>query len=476
MGGVLRIAGLVWAEAVMEGVLFIMQTYFTSVWKLSFTNAATILNIWGGLYRILPIFFLFIAETLLGNFAILALSTIFSTAGLVLITVATTPMFGQTVSGEGCQNKGCVGHTEKLLFITGMVLIGLGRAARFASTEPFIDDQIQMTSDDQHLPNNIDHTTNHAEDQPNNSEEDQNNDQKQLTWWRKTSSCTILATIFFWMGAYTYKKPIPKAERSPITNFARVIVAAAFKFTQSFPRDDDTRLHRVDGEEFQSLSHTYIFSVFVSFANNRRMCRFLHKAAIVMPGDRIGSWKLCSVSEVEFAKALIRLVPLLSCFIMCGVVYSTGNTYFIEQASHMKFNIGKWKPPLQLMLLISAYGKFIIVMILRSMNSQFGKGVVQGPLQFTLYSVVCCAVAAAVERRRIHLLRRNNLLDLPDDGKVPMTAAWLFFQIFFAGMMEPFSEYGYAAISSFGLLNRPRGTTIVLWRGLLVWDSCAHHF
>lgn len=209
--------------------------------------------------------------------------------GLVLITVATTPMFGQTVSGEGCQNKGCVGHTEKLLFITGMVLIGLGRAARFASTEPFIDDQIQMTSDDQHLPNNIDHTTNHAEDQPNNSEEDQNNDQKQLTWWRKTcilvlfcmpivgifafpyvkkwyvlfglsASCTILATIFFWMGAYTYKKPIPKAERSPITNFARVIVAAAFKFTQSFPRDDDTRLHRVDGEEFQSLSHTYIFS------------------------------------------------------------------------------------------------------------------------------------------------------------------------------------------------------------------------
>ena len=81
------IEGLAWAEAVMKGVFFIMQTYFTNVWKMSFTNAATIMNVWGGLYRILPFFFLFIAETCLGNFVTLAFSSISSsTVSYILVT------------------------------------------------------------------------------------------------------------------------------------------------------------------------------------------------------------------------------------------------------------------------------------------------------------------------------------------------------------------------------------------------------
>ena len=247
--------------------------------------------------------------------------------GLVLITVATTPVFGQTVSSGRCEDKeGCVGYTEKILFITGMALIGLGRAARVATAEPFIDDQT-----DQHPPNNIDHTTNHNEDLSNNidhttnhgedlsnnidhttnhgedpttnnghedppnnidhttnhGEVDKTDNRPQLNWWRITfvllffctpgvvifafpyikkwyvlfglsASCTVLATLFFLIGACMYKKPKLQAQRSPVTDFARVFVAAAFKITQPFPKDDDTRIHRIVGEEIQSLSPTRI--------------------------------------------------------------------------------------------------------------------------------------------------------------------------------------------------------------------------
>ncbi|XP_047977400.1 protein NRT1/ PTR FAMILY 5.5-like isoform X2 [Salvia hispanica] len=439
---------------------------------------------------------------------------------MVLITVATTPVFGQTVSGEKCQDKeGCVGYTEKILFITGMALIGLGRAARVATAEPFIADQIQTTNNVPNQPNNnskqttiheedqannnseqttiheedqannnSEHTTNHEPDQPNNNskqttihEEDQPNNnseqmtnhgeeqpdnRKQLSWWRETcvlmflctpvvvicafpyikkwyilfgvsASCTIFTTIFFFMGAQAYKKSPPKAERSPVTNFARVFVAAAFKITQPRPKENDPRLHCVAGEEIKKLSQTCILG-------------FLHKAAIEVPGDRVGSWKLCSVSEVESAKDLIRLLPILSCFIMCGIVHSTANTYFVEQASHMKFNIGKWKPPLQLLLLVSGFGKFMTVGITKTNKDMLGKyGVGKNGQLFVMYSVLCCAVAAAVERRRIHVLRRHDLLDLPDDGKVPMSAGWLVFQILFSGHVEPFSEYGFSAFFEF---------------------------
>ncbi|XP_057807967.1 protein NRT1/ PTR FAMILY 5.5-like [Salvia miltiorrhiza] len=482
--GILRVAGLVWAETVMEGVFFIMQTYFTDVWKLSFTNAATILNIWGGLYRILPFFFLFLADTLLGNLVTLALSGISSTAGIVLITVATAPVFGHIVSGgRRCQDTEeteCVAHTEKLLFMIGLALIALGRAARFASTEPFIEDQTNIKHQDDQTANNKEDETNNKDQTTNYSpDEDETNNNKEKwkppIWWvlicllvffftpitviiafpyvKKwyvlfgVSACiTTCATLFYLLGAWTYDKPKQKPEGSnPITDFVRVFVAAAFKRSQPFPKDDDMQLHRIDGQEFQSLSST-------------RILGFLHKAAIVVPGDRRGdgkvderSWRVCSVSQVESVKILIRMVPILSSFIMCGVVASIGNTYFIEQASHMNSRIGSWEPPLQLLLLVFTLVKYSTMCSMAPMKIMLGKyGAIPSGMLATMYSVVCCAVAAAVERRRVHVLRRHNLLDLPDDGDVPMSAAWLYFQIGFVAAVESYTEYGLWAFVESG--------------------------
>ncbi|XP_057808023.1 protein NRT1/ PTR FAMILY 5.6-like [Salvia miltiorrhiza] len=420
----------------MEGVFFIMQTYFTSVWKLSFTNAATILNIWGGFYRILPFFFLFLADTLLGNLVTLALSGISSTAGIVLITVATAPVFGHIVSGgRRCQDMEeteCVAHTEKLLFMLGLALIASGRGARFASTEPFIHDQ----TNNKHLKpkRQQDHTANTEHDETNNSDqEDQtadteqddeanNNDQEDETnnhkdatikekwtppiWWilicllvffftpvtviiafpyvKKwyvlfgVSACiTTSATLFYLLGVCSYKKPKQKPESSnPITDFLRVFVAAAFKRSQPFPKHDNSRLHSIDSEEYKSLSPTALLG-------------FLHKAAIIVPGEK--SWRVCSVSQVESVKILIRMVPLMSSFIMCGVVASIGNTYFIEQASHMNSRIGKWEPPLQLLLLVFTLVKYALMSKMAKIKVILGKyGAIPSGLLAIMYSVLCC--------------------------------------------------------------------------------------
>lgn len=56
--------------------LFVMQDYLTDVWKLDFTHAAGILNIWGGISKVLPVFFLFFVDTILGHFGLLAITSI----------------------------------------------------------------------------------------------------------------------------------------------------------------------------------------------------------------------------------------------------------------------------------------------------------------------------------------------------------------------------------------------------------------
>ncbi|KAL8517303.1 hypothetical protein ACS0TY_015513 [Phlomoides rotata] len=49
--GYVRIHALLWANTLVSYALFAMQTYLTDVWKLSFTHASGIMNIWGGISK-----------------------------------------------------------------------------------------------------------------------------------------------------------------------------------------------------------------------------------------------------------------------------------------------------------------------------------------------------------------------------------------------------------------------------------------
>lgn len=88
--------------------------------------------------------------------------------------------------------------------------------------------------------------------------------------------------------------------------------------------------------------------------------RFLEKAAIILPEDDVrntSSWTLCSVQQVEAAKFVVRVLPIGANFIICTIVSSVGNTFFVEQGSHMNRNLGKWKVLSQMLLAIFFLGK-----------------------------------------------------------------------------------------------------------------------
>lgn len=173
-------------------------------------------------------------------------------------------------------------------------------------------------------------------------------------------------------------------------------------------------------------------------------CRFLHKAAILPAGGpkKKRSWRLCSVSEVESTKILIRTVTVSSSFLLCGVVSSTADTYFIEQATNLSTRIGPWKAPLQLFLVILMFYKFVMTAGLEAAFED--DDVPEGASFFgTVFAVVYCAVAAAVERRRLHVVRRRGLIRR-ENVRTPMSVAWLIFQAFFLWMADVFGTTGLA--------------------------------
>lgn len=138
------------------------------------------------------------------------------------------------------------------------------------------------------------------------------------------------------------------------------------------------------------------------------------------------------------------MIPIWIAFIMCGVVSSIGNTYFVEQANHMNPNLGTWKVPTQILLLVFKCGKLffdILAVVLLKVTKKW-VGIAVG----IVLSVLCCITAALVEKRRVHVIKNHGLLDKPDED-IPMSVYWLLFQFFLLSGLDSFLEKSIDAFS-----------------------------
>ncbi|XP_073152034.1 protein NRT1/ PTR FAMILY 5.5-like [Henckelia pumila] len=232
--------------------------------------------------------------------------------------------------------------------------------------------------------------------------------------------CTVVATLWFFTGLCEDFQAEPWG--SPLTNVCRVFVASACKICQPFPFDAE----ELYGRELQGFSRS-------------RLLRFLEKAAIIIPGtskeeQKKNRWRLCSVSEVEEAKIMVRMLPMWLTFIIFGAVYSCGSTFFLEQAKNMNHKIGKWTIPLQILLIQVYCTRRVIFCCFNNMAVRFFPGSKKhasliGIAMVMIFSVLCCITSARIEIRRLDVIRRHNLLDKPDEN-IPMSVCWLLFQYF----------------------------------------------
>ncbi|XP_057808087.1 protein NRT1/ PTR FAMILY 5.5-like [Salvia miltiorrhiza] len=440
-----RISALLWADILVAYALFVMQNYLTEVWGISLVHAALILNIWNGVYRMLPVFFLYLVHAFLGNFKLLVLTSLSYTAGITMVAVSTPPLAHATGTCKRYKPE-CVGSAQKGLLIAGLALIAVGVAGNLISVKPFLLQQRAGGSSHNSASGSSTATASAA----------RKAEPHQLLGligvvvvgiagaialpyirprtlkFGIPAICTAFGTFLFLTGSRGYKKD-RQVKESPLCIVCRVLVAASLKSFRSYPDGNDRYHGYSDDNRFTTT----------------RCLRGLEKAAIILPGDdtqRSKSWMLCTVAEVEETKIAVRMVPMWMTFIVCGIVAAIGDTYFVEQAGKLNRNIGTLRLPIQVLLLVRRSVKdhlnIVVKWLLKCIRRDISPSL--GIALGMICSILCCITAALVERKRLSVVISHGLLDQPD-AQIKMSVYWLLFQFVLLGGLESFLEKSVSA-------------------------------
>ncbi|KAL8479680.1 hypothetical protein ACS0TY_026557 [Phlomoides rotata] len=95
---------------------------------------------------------------------------------------------------------------------------------------------------------------------------------------------------------------------------------------------------------------------------------------------------------------------------------SVGNTFFVEQGSHMNRNFGKWKVPSQLLLVVFFMGKMVVCTLADRLLRKFSP--LQGIAKFAValtFSILSCVTASRIEIERLKVVRHHGLVNEPDE-------------------------------------------------------------
>ncbi|KAI3474188.1 hypothetical protein Pfo_028976 [Paulownia fortunei] len=235
----------------------------------------------------------------------LVLSSIAYSVGIGFVTMSTPPVLANSTGTCKQYESQCIGHTQKVLFCTGMALLAVGIACHLVSLHPLLEEQ---------------------EDRP-----DYN---KAITNCLKLPGVSLVVIVPV-VGAIALPHIKPWSLRFGIPAICNP------SFFERLPPEAD-----------------------------------------------------------EDAKIAIGIVSII--FIVCGIVSSIGNTYFVEQANHMNRKIGKWKVPLQVLLLLLKWAKTLFdSLAVRLLNKSNNYAPPIGIAVAMMFSVLCCTTAARIEIRSL---------------------------------------------------------------------------
>ncbi|KAL2348145.1 hypothetical protein Fmac_002145 [Flemingia macrophylla] len=258
----------------------------------------------------------------------------------------------------------------------------------------------------------------------------------------------VLALLVFLSGTRKYR--FKKLVGSPLTQFAQVFVAALRKRNMDLPSHSSLLFNQYDPKK-QTLPHSKQF-------------RFLDKAAIMESSEWGGAmkrkWYLCTLTDVEEVKMVLRMLPIWATTIMFWTIHAQMTTFSVSQATTMDRHIGKtFEIPAAsmtvfligtILLTVPFYDRFIVPIARKLLKNPHGFSPLQRIGVGLVLSVFSMVVAALVEIKRLRYAQSHGLVE----AKIPMTVFWLIPQNFLVGSGEAFMYMGQL---DFFLRECPKG-------------------
>lgn len=175
-------------------------------------------------------------------------------------------------------------------------------------------------------------------------------------------------------------------------------------------------------------------------------CRYLDKAA-TKTGET-SAWMLCSVTQVEETKQMMKMVPILVATFIPSTIVAQSNTLFIRQGTTLNRNIGPHFeiPPacliafvtIVMIITIALYDTVFVPAIRRHTKNPRGITLLQRYGLGLLLHIAIMVTACLAERKRLSVARENLRLD--ENDKTPLTIFVLLPQFALTGIADAFVE------------------------------------
>lgn len=416
----------------------------TRLSMLSTTAANSVTN-WSGTCYIMPLLGAFVADAYLGRFYTIASFMIIYIFGLTLLTMSASVKGLKPICTNGvCDASG----SQKAAFFVSLYLIALGTGGIKPCVSSFGADQFDE-----------------------NDETEKKRKSSFFNWfyfsinvgallassvlvWIQTNVgwgwgfgipavCMAIAVVSFFLGTKLYRHQKPGG--SPLSRIAQVLVASLRKADVRLP-DNKALLYEVDEKESaiqgsRKLEHTDQFSL-------------LDKAAVQTDKDDltkgpVNPWRLCTVTQVEELKALIRLLPIWASGIIFATVYAQMSTMFVLQGNTLDQRMGPhFKIPSASLSIFDTISVMFWAPVYDLAIVPFVRKITGRPRGFTqltrmgiglVISVFAMIAAAILEVVRLNMVKRHNLYNAPT---VPLSIFWQVPQYFFIGCAEVFTFIG----------------------------------
>ncbi|CAH9147890.1 unnamed protein product, partial [Cuscuta epithymum] len=337
VSGVLLLVNQGLATLAFFGVGVNLVLFLTRVMGQDNAEAANNVSKWTGTVYIFSLLGAFLSDSYWGRYRTCAIFQAIYVIGLVSLSIC-THVFLMQPKGCGDKETPCGTHTPvKLgLFYVSIYLVALGYGGYQPNAATFGADQFDEDEPEEshskvaffsyfYLALNLGSLFSNTvlvyfEDKG----------MWALGFWASTASA-FSALVLFLIGTSGYRHVTPQG--NPLSRFCQVVVAAARKWKVQFPSDTN-ELHEVDGENgTRKLLHTNGFTI-------------LDKAAIVAPKmASMDSWHLCTVTQVEEVKCILRLLPIWLCTILYSVVFTQMASLFVVQGAAMKTDVSGFHIP-----------------------------------------------------------------------------------------------------------------------------------
>uniref|UniRef100_A0A0D9XM97 Major facilitator superfamily (MFS) profile domain-containing protein n=1 Tax=Leersia perrieri TaxID=77586 RepID=A0A0D9XM97_9ORYZ len=398
------------------GIAVNLVPYMTGTMHLGNAAAANTVTNFIGTSFMLCLLGGFIADTYLGRYLTIAIFAAVQSTGVMILTVSTAAAGLRPPScsdPKGSVLSGCVPATGTQLGILylGLYLTALGTGGLKSSVSGFGSDQFDENDDGErkkmmrffnwfyffvsigallavtvlvYVQDNVGRR-----------------------WGYGICAAGILAGLAVFLSGtrrYRFKKLVG----SPLTQVAAVTAAAWSKRSLPLPSDPDLLYDVADaaaaGEDVkgkQRLPHS-------------KECRFLDHAAIISgetPPSSATKWTLCTRTDVEEVKQVVRMLPIWATTIMFWTIHAQMTTFAVAQAQLMDRHIAgsSFLIPAgsltvfligSILLTVPFYDRLVVPIARKFTGNPHGLSPLQRVFVGLFFSIAGMAVAAVVERHR----------------------------------------------------------------------------